>query len=193
MLDLARKYWWVFLVRGILAIGFGVIALIWPGITLLALVILFGVYVIVDGILEIGVAISGRGSADRELTGGNRVLIGLLGLISVAAGLIAFFWPGITALALLFVIAFWAIVRGIFEIIAAWRLRAELTNEWMWVLSGLLSIALGVILFLFPGTGALALVIWIGVFAIAWGVALCVVAFRVRSVSRGTGTAEATA
>lgn len=185
MLEVAGRYWWLFLVRGLLAIGFGVVALMWPGITLLALVVLFGAYVLVDGIVDVGVALAGRGPGDSALGGGDRMLVGLIRVVGIAAGLIAFFWPGITAFALLLVVAAWAILRGVTELIAAWRLRAELTNEWMWVLTGLLSIALGVVLIVDPGAGALALVFWIGIFAIAWGVALCVVGFRVRSVSHG--------
>lgn len=185
MLEIARRSWWVFLVRGVLAIGFGILALVWPGMTLLALVTLFGAYVLIDGILDVAAAITGRDAGADRSTGG-RALLGILGLFGIAAGLVAFFWPGITALALLFIIAWWAIVRGFLEIMAAWRLRAELTNEWMWVLSGLLSVALGVVLIANPGVGALAVVFWIGIFAVAWGVALCVVAFRVRSASGAT-------
>ncbi len=183
MLEMLSRNWWIFLVRGLLAIAFGVVAMIWPGITVLALVLLFGVYVLLDGIIDIGAAISGRGVGAQQLSGGHRVLLGLIGLVGVAAAVIAFFWPAITALALLFVIAWWAIIRGVLEIVAAWRLRAELTNEWMWVLSGLLSIALGVILIARPGTGALALVLLIAAFSIAWGVALCIVAFRIRGLT----------
>lgn len=183
MLEMLSRNWWIFLVRGLLAIAFGVVAMIWPGITVLALVLLFGVYVLLDGIIDVGAAISGRGVGAQQLSGGHRVLLGLIGLVGVAAAVIAFFWPAITALALLFVIAWWAIIRGVLEIVAAWRLRAELTNEWMWVLSGLLSIALGVILIARPGTGALALVLLIAAFSIAWGVALCIVAFRIRGLT----------
>ncbi|HEX7100796.1 MAG TPA: HdeD family acid-resistance protein [Acidimicrobiia bacterium] len=191
MLEIARRSWWVFLVRGLLAIVFGILALTWPQMTILALVTLFGAYVLVDGFLDIGAAITGR-DASGPITAGSRILIAVVGLISVAAGLVAFFWPGMTALVLLFVIAWWAILRGVLEIAAAWRLRAELTNEWMWVLSGLLSVALGVVLIANPGVGALAVVFWIGIFAIAWGVALCVVAFRLRSAA-GTTTWSAPA
>lgn len=183
MLEMLSRNWWIFLVRGLLAVAFGLVAMIWPGITVLALVLLFGVYVLLDGIVDIGAAISGRGVGAQQLSGGHRVLLGLIGLVGVAAAVIAFFWPAITALALLFVIAWWAIIRGVLEIVAAWRLRAELTNEWMWVLSGLLSIALGVILIARPGTGALALVLLIAAFSIAWGVALCIVAFRIRGLT----------
>ena len=110
----------------------------------------------------------------------------VMGVIGVAAGIIAFVRPGITAVALLWVIAFWAILSGILEIVTAWRLRAELTNEWMWVLAGLLSIALGVLLIAQPATGAVALVIWIGIFAIAWGLTLTILSFRVKGLGSPT-------
>lgn len=181
------RYWWLFLIRGLVAVGFGVVALIWPEMTLVALVILFGAYVLVDGVLDLIMAIGGR-AGDMRLSGGHRVWLGFLGLIGIAAGLVAFLWPGITAVALLFVVAWWAILRGILELFAAWRLRSVLTNEWMWVLTGLLSIALGVLLIAQPEAGVLALVLWIGIFAIAWGVALCILAFRVKRFA-GNATA----
>lgn len=180
MLDLVARYWWVLLLRGVLAIGFGIVALIWPAITVLALVIVFGAYALVDGILDVVVGVGGR-AGETRLGGADRVWLVLMGLLGIGAGLIAFFWPQITAIALLWVIAFWAIVSGLLEIATAWRLRAELDNEWMWVLAGVLSIALGVVLMVQPTAGALALVLWIGIFAIAWGVALAILAFRVRS------------
>lgn len=186
MLELAARYWWVILLRGILAIGFGVVALIWPGITIFALVILFGAYVLFDGVLDVVMAIGGKGPDEARLAGGERAWMAVMGVIGVAAGIIAFVWPGITAVALLWVIAFWAILSGILEIVTAWRLRAELTNEWLWVLAGLLSIALGVLLIAQPATGAVALVIWIGIFAIAWGIALAILSFRVKGLGSPT-------
>jgi uncharacterized membrane protein HdeD (DUF308 family) len=182
MLELASRYWWVVLLRGLLAIGFGVVALIWPGITILALVILFGAYALFDGVLDVVMAIGGKGADEARLDGGERAWLAVMGVIGVGAGIIAFVWPGITTVALLWVIAFWAILSGILEIVTAWRLRAELTNEWMWVLAGLLSIALGVLLIAQPATGAVALVIWIGIFAIAWGIALTILSFRIKGL-----------
>lgn len=183
MLDLVSRYWWVVLLRGLLAIGFGIVALIWPGITIIALVIVFGAYALVDGVLDVVMAIGGRGADESKLTGGSRVWLGLLGLIGIGAGVVAFAWPGITAVALLWVIAFWAILGGIAQLAAAWRLRAELTNEWLWVLAGLFSIALGVLLIAQPAAGALALVLWIGIFAIAWGITLVILSFRIKGLA----------
>lgn len=190
MLDLVSRYWWVVLLRGLLAIGFGVVALIWPGITILAVVIVFGAYALVDGVLDVVMAIGGKGPDKARLAGGSRFWLGLLGLIGIGAGIVAFAWPGITAVALLWVIAFWAILSGIGHIAAAWRLRAELTNEWLWVLAGVLSIALGVLLIAQPAVGALALILWIGIFAIAWGVTLVILSFRVKGLAGSGGAAD---
>lgn len=182
MLDQAARYWWVILIRGLLAVGFGVIAIAWPEMTILALVIVFGAYALIDGVLDVVLGIAGRGPGERRLSGADRTVLIVLGVVSVAAGVVALVWPGITAVALLWLIAFWAILSGVLELATAWRLRAELTNEWLWVLTGLLSIALGILLIVQPASGALALVIWIGVFAIAWGVMLAILSFRVRGL-----------
>ena len=182
MLQLVSRYWWVLLVRGLLAIGFGIMTLVWPAITVWALVLVFAFYALADGVLDIAMGIGGQGPHDEKLSTGRRIWVIVLGLVGIGAGLIAIFWPGITAVVLLWVIALWAIAGGIAELLAAWQLRAELTNEWMWVLAGLLSIALGVILLFQPRAGAIALLVWIGILAIAWGAALCVSAFRVKNL-----------
>ncbi len=182
--DLVSRYWWVLLVRGLFVIAFGILTLVWPGITVWALVLVFAFYALSDGVLDIAMGIGGQGPMDERLSGGRRVWVIILGLIGIAAGLVAIFWPSITAVALLWVIAFWAIGAGIAQLITAWQLRSELRNEWLWVLAGLLMIALGVILMLRPGEGALLLLTWIGVLAIAWGVALAILSFRLRSQAR---------
>jgi uncharacterized membrane protein HdeD (DUF308 family) len=170
--------WWAVLIRGIAAIVFGVITFLWPGVTLGALVLLFGAYALVDGVAAIVLGIREHGERERwwaEL---------IVGLVGVAAGIITFLMPGITTVALLVVIAIWAIVRGVFEIVAAIRLRHAIEGEWLLGLAGALSIAFGILMFLFPATGALALVLWIGAFAFVWGVTLVVLSFRVRSMAR---------
>lgn len=134
--ELARN-WWIPLIRGLAAIAFGIMAFAWPGITLFALVLLFGVYAIIDGLAAIWFAIIERNQA---MNWWGMLLVGLL---SVAAGIVAIFWPGITAMALLMVIAAWAIVRGIFEIVAAIQLRKHIENEWALGLGGALSILFG--------------------------------------------------
>jgi uncharacterized membrane protein HdeD (DUF308 family) len=117
---------------------FGLLALIWPQITLLALVLVFGVYAIVDGVAALVAAARGR-----QLAGGSRGWLVLEGLLGIAAGIVALLWPGITALALLWVIAAWAVPTGVLEIVAAVRLRRVLDNEWLVVVAGILSIWAG--------------------------------------------------
>lgn len=177
MLAVASRYWWVLLIRGLLAIGFGVGALVWPGLTILALVLVFGIYSLLDGILDIGMGIGGK-----QLPSRSRWVLFLMGLFGIAAGIIAFVWPEITAVALLWVIATWAIITGIFEIVAAIRLRAEIDNEWLWILVGILSVVLGLILIFQPTAGALALVTTIAIFSIAWGVVLVLLSFKMRGL-----------
>jgi uncharacterized membrane protein HdeD (DUF308 family) len=185
MLETLQRGWWLILLRGVLAVAFGIMALVWPGITVLALVFVWGVYAVVDGISEIGLAMRGG----QGLTSAGRWALGLLGLLGVAAGVIAFVWPAITALALAYLIGFWAILTGILEIAAAIRLRDEIENEWLMGVSGALSVILGLILIIAPGAGALGLVAVIAVFAIAWGVALIILSFRIRRLGGAPATA----
>lgn len=171
LLDAFAKNWWVLLVRGIIAVLFAVAAFAWPGQTLAALVLLYGVYAFVDGVMTLGAGIFTRA--------GWLVLSGLLGIV---VGIGTFFYPGITAVALLYLIAAWAIVRGLFEIIAAIQLRKVLTGEWTLILSGIFSIIFGVLLLAYPATGLLALVWLIGAYALVFGVTMIVLAFRLRSL-----------
>lgn len=176
--DTLARNWWLVLLRGIAGIAFGIATFVAPGISLIALVLLYGAYAFADGVLAIISAIRWHGETTRWW-----VLL-LQGLAGVGAGLITLFWPGITALALLFVIAAWAFVTGVLEIVAAIRLRKVITHEWLLVLAGIASVALGILLALFPGPGALALVIWIGSYAIVTGVLYIALAFRLRSWGR---------
>ncbi len=166
--------WWILILRGIAAILFGVVAFIWPGLTGLVLVIGFGVYALVDGVFALITGISRLGHASR---GWAFILEGVLG---IAMGLVALFWPGLTAIALIYLIAAWAIVTGIFEIASAIQLRKEITNEWALGLSGALSIVFGVLLMFQPGTGGLTLVWILAGYAIAFGILLIVAGFRLR-------------
>jgi len=104
----------------------------------------------------------------------------LLGVLGIAAGVVTFFWPGITAIALLYIIAFWAIVAGVMQIAAAVRLRKEVQGEWLWILSGVCTVVLGCLLIARPGAGAISLVWLIAAFAIAWGVLLVILAFKLK-------------
>src|SRR5687768_14235925 len=173
--DTLARNWWLVLLRGIAGIIFGVLTFLSPSLSLAALVIVFGAYAFADGVIAIISAIRWCGETERWW------LILLEGLAGVAAGVITFFWPGITALALLYVIAAWSLVTGALEIAAAIRLRNVITGEWLLLLSGIASVDLGVLLALFPGPGALALVLWIGAFAIVSGALLIALAFKLRS------------
>ena len=161
--EVLAKNWWLILLRGIMAVAFGVLAFVWPGITLLALVFLFGAYALIDGILSIIAAARNRGTTAPT---GWLAFIGVLGLL---AGLATFFWPGITALALLVLIAVWSILQGLFTIAGAIRLRREIEGEWLLIVSGLLSVTFGALVLLRPGAGALAVVWIIGAYAVAFG------------------------
>ena len=167
--------WWVLALRGLCAIIFGILAFVWPGVTLGVLVLLYGAYALVDGVLAIIAALS-----KRQGSGLPWWALLLEGLLGIAAGIVTFVWPGITALFLLFLIAGWAIVTGVFEIIAAIRLRKEIEGELWLALSGILSIIFGVLLFVRPGAGALTVVWLIGAYAIFFGIFLLALAFRLK-------------
>jgi uncharacterized membrane protein HdeD (DUF308 family) len=162
MLAAISRNWWVFVVRGVIAILFGLAALIWPGITVSVLIVIYGIYALADGIRAMCGLLAGR----RYAVWWAQLLQGLLG---IAAGLIALAWPGITALALLWVIAFWAILTGVMQIAAAITLRNEIDNEWFLILGGFLSVALGVAFMILPVAGILSLVWLLGIYAILFG------------------------
>lgn len=171
---LARN-WWLLLLRGIVGVAFGVVALFWPGATLLSLVFLWGAYAIADGAFSLWAAITGRVGENA-----SRWWLAVVGLAGVAAGIIAWVMPGATALALLLLIAAWAIVTGAMQVWGAIRLRKEIEGEWLLGLSGSLSILLGVVLLLQPAAGALAVVWWIGAFAVLMGISYIGLALRLR-------------
>lgn len=167
--------WWLLVLRGVLAILFGVLAFIWPGITLLTLIVMFGVYAIVDGLVAIWTGFSRTRESSRWWT---FLLEGLLGL---GAGIAALVWPGLATLVFIYLIASWAVFTGILEIAAAVRLRHEITNEWFLGLGGVLSIGLGILLFLQPAAGGLAIIWMIAGYAIVFGVLLVILGFRLRN------------
>jgi uncharacterized membrane protein HdeD (DUF308 family) len=169
----------------VVGIVFGLTVFTWPGISLAALVIIYGAYAFADGVFAMFGALRGS-SGDR-----SRWVTFLRGLLGVGAGVVTVLWPGITALALLYVIAAWAITGGVLEIMSAVRLRKTISGEWFLALGGVLGIALGVMLMLFPGPGALALVLWVGAFAIVFGIALIALGLRLRAWGRqGLGRRE---
>jgi uncharacterized membrane protein HdeD (DUF308 family) len=168
------RHWWVVALRGLAAIIFGVLAFIWPAITLGVLILFYGAYAIVDGALALYAAIRSRGQPVWALL--------MEGILGIGAGLVAFFWPAITALALLYVIAAWAILTGVVEVIAAVRLRQAITNEWALILSGVLSVVFGLLLVIQPGAGALTLVWLIGLYAVLFGLGLLAFAWRLHGL-----------
>jgi uncharacterized membrane protein HdeD (DUF308 family) len=166
--------WWLFTLRGIFGIIFGIIALLFPGPTMLSLVILFSAYMLVDGVAGIIAAVRAMRRNDRW---------GLLvfeGLLDIAVGIVAFLWPGITVLAFVLLVAAWAIVTGALMTAAGFRLNAP-HGRWWLVLGGLISLAYGVLLIATPLIGAIVLTWWMGAYALAFGVALVIFSFKLRS------------
>jgi uncharacterized membrane protein HdeD (DUF308 family) len=176
-------HWWALALRGAIAILFGLAALLRPGIALQALILLFGAYALVDGVFAIvGVFGGTRGGTPRWL-------LFVEGIAGILAGLIAFVLPGLTAVLLLYLIAVWAIITGIFEIATAIRLRKEIRGEWSLIAGGAFSVLFGVILAVVgPVAGLLSLIWLIGIYALAFGILLLVAAFRVRG--EGSGSAN---
>ena len=174
--QIARN-WWVFLLRGIVAILFGVLAFLRPGITLEALVLLFAFWALFDGVFSL---IGSVGAAEAREPWWPLVLIGLLG---IAAGILTLRYPGVTALALLFVIAFWSILRGNDLNDAAVRLRDLIKGEWWLILGGIASIAFGVLLVMYPESGLLAVVWLLGIYAVIFGITQIMLGFRLKGMA----------
>ncbi len=166
--------WWVVALRGIIAILFGLAAFIWPGITLTVLVIFFGAYAFWDGVFSVIASVRRRGQNQHWW------VLFFEGLVSILVGLIALFFPGITAIAIVYLIAAWAVITGILELVSAIRLRQALAGEFLLVIAGLLSILLGVLLAIFPVAGALVTIWLIGAYAIIFGVLLLILSIRLR-------------
>ena len=152
MLGLVARDWWVFAIRGVAAIVFGILAFIWPERTLTVLVFLFGAYAFVDGVALL-VALA-RGDAEARR---NAWAVGIMGVLGIVVGVATFVWPGLTALTLLYLVAFWAIATGAFQVIAAIALRRELEGEFWMALGGVASIVFGVLLVASPGDGLITL------------------------------------
>ena len=173
LLGLLARNWKLLLLRGIIAILFGLLAFAWPHITLYVLIVLYGIYAFGDGVIALVAACTSGAVAPRWWL----VLVGIFGL---AAGLATFFYPGLTALVLLTFIGIAALIRGIFEIVGAIQLRKEIDNEWWLILGGVLSVLFGLVVLIHPGAGALAIVWLIASYALAFGIMLVGFAFRVR-------------
>lgn len=157
---------WFAAVRGIVAILFGIIALVWPGISLFVLVYLFGAYVLVNGVFALIGAFQ-----MRSVTSAWWAIL-IEGLLGIVIGLMTFFWPGMTVLVLLMLIATWAVILGIFEIVAAFASHVSAGERWMSGIAGALSIVFGILLFTRPGPGLLTVIWLIGFYAIVWGILL---------------------
>jgi uncharacterized membrane protein HdeD (DUF308 family) len=189
MIEVLARNWWAVALRGVAAVLFGVVAIVWPDITVGVLVAFFGAYALVDGVFAILAAFRAT-DTDRWW----HVAEGVLGIL---VGLIAWVYPGLTALSLLYFIAAWALVTGVLEIVAAVRLRRHIQGEVWLALSGVLSVLLGILLILRPRDSALALVTVIGIYAIIFGVILVVLGLRLRGLRGaaplrpGPGTAGA--
>ena len=175
MLHTLARNWWALALRGLAAVLFGLLTFFVPGITLVTLVLLFGIYALMDGFFNV--------IAFFRVPAHHWALL-LEGVIGIIAGILTFVWPAITAIVLLYVIAFWAIFTGVFEIIAGIRLRKVITNEWLLLALGVLSLLFGILILFAPGAGALAIVLWIGAYACLFGIALLALAFRLRGHQR---------
>jgi uncharacterized membrane protein HdeD (DUF308 family) len=177
LLHALANNWWLLLLRGIAGVSFGILTFVWPGMTLLTLVLLYGVFAVVDGALAVAAAMVGGASRPRSWL----LLVGLLG---ITLGTLTLAWPDVIALVLLLFIAGWAIGTGVLQIVGAIRLRKEINNEWLLIATGVLSIVFGLVLAAQPGVGALALLFTIGTFAIVYGSLLIVLAFKLRRHAR---------
>ncbi len=174
MLTAISRTWWLAALRGALAIVFGVGAFVWPGLTFDVLVLLFGAYAFVDGVVVLSFGLMAAGEHGRWWP----LVVG--GIVGLAIGAVTFVQPAATALALVYVIGAWAIVTGVLEITGAIRLRKVITNEWLMGFSGVISIVFGAVVLAQPGTGALALVFLFGYYAILAGISQIALGFRLR-------------
>jgi uncharacterized membrane protein HdeD (DUF308 family) len=174
MLHTLARNWWALLIRGIAAVIFGILAFAWPHLAGLALVLLFGAYAFVDGIFALI-------SAVRAVEGGERwVWFAVEGIVGLIIAAITLFHPVITAIALYITIAVWAILTGIFEIVAAIQLRKIIPGDWWMIIGGIASIAFGILMYIYPRSGALAVIYLIGAYAIFFGILLIGFSFRLR-------------
>jgi uncharacterized membrane protein HdeD (DUF308 family) len=174
MAQILALNWWALALRGAVAIIFGLIAFLMPGVTLYALTILFGAYALIDGIVSLLAAFRSARQGEHWWT---LLFEGVMGL---GAAAVTAAWPGVTLVVLVFIIAAWAVVTGVFEIIAAMRLRRFISGEWLLVLAGIASILFGVLLFAAPATGAIVLAWWLGAYIFVFGILTLGLAFRLR-------------
>lgn len=176
MLDGLARNWWLILLRGILAVIFGLLTFAWPGLTLFTLVMFYGAYALVDGVFSLAAAVTKGPPAPRWW-------LAIVGLLGIGAGIVTLMWPQVTGIALLYLIAAWAIVSGVFQIIGAFRLRKEIEDEWLLALSGLVSVVFGALILANPGAGALGVAFAIGAFAVLFGVLQIALSLRLKKMA----------
>ena len=172
--DILVSNWWAVLLRGVVSLLFGLATLLVPGLSLVALVLAFGLYALADGAFAVAAAL-------RRSTGETRWVHVAEGALQIAAGLVTLRWPNVMVFSLSYLVAAWAMVLGVLRIIAAVRLRKAITGEWLLALTGLGSIALGLLFLSFPAAGAVALGLWVGAYALVMGIALMALGWRLRS------------
>jgi len=176
MFDLVSRHWWVYAVRGVVAILFGIMALIWPGLTLTVLVLLFGAYALVDGITLVVALARGNVLARR-----HKWVTGIMGALGIAVAVVTVLWPGITALTLLYLVAFWAVTMGALQIVLAIDFQGEAVPQFLLVLGSIFSLVFAGLLIAFPGTGLVSLVWLVGLWAELFGISSLVFAYRLHA------------
>jgi uncharacterized membrane protein HdeD (DUF308 family) len=177
-MSILAQSWWILVLRGVLAVIFGVLASMWPGITIASFVLLFGAYALIDGVSSLVAAL-------KPPAGESRVWLIIGGILGVLAAIVVFMMPGLSALFLFYLVAAWAIATGISQILAAIQLRKVIEGEWLLALSGALSIALGFFMVARPAAGLLGLIWVISMYAIVIGITLIILGFRLRSWWKG--------
>jgi uncharacterized membrane protein HdeD (DUF308 family) len=169
------NYWWALVVRGLIAIAFAIVTFVWPSVTLGAIVVLFAVYALVDGAASIAGAMKDRARGWAPIVGG---------VVSVVAAIVTFLKPTLTLLALVTLIAIWAIARGVLDIVAAIKLRRVIEGEWLLAFGGAMSILFGVLVFASPGAGALVTAWWIALYALVFGLVLLACGMKLRALAK---------
>jgi uncharacterized membrane protein HdeD (DUF308 family) len=164
------------IIRGLVGVVIGILAVAWPGITMAVLVAIFALYALLDGITNLVLGVTSTSTHGRSWAHA------LMGIIGIAAGVVTFLRPGVTALALVLFIGAWAIVTGVFEIVAAIRLRRYIKGEWLLALSGIMSVVFGVLVFAFPAAGAVGIAWILGIYAAAAGLVLIALGLKLRSL-----------
>jgi uncharacterized membrane protein HdeD (DUF308 family) len=187
MAQTLTQNWWLVALRGVVAIFFGVAAFVWPSLTLEVLVFLFGAYALLDGIFALIAGITGSAAS-----GGVRWLLAVGGIAGIIVGVLTFTYPNVTATTLVYLIGVWAIFVGIFGIAAAIELRRVISDEWLYILSGVLSIVFGVLVFIYPQAGALSIIWLIAVYALIYGVTLVAFGLRMRSLGESLSSLTST-